>query len=67
MLTKLEARDIAHRYAIPLHSDYHALPWSTVQRVINAANDHGYRQPKNASGSRGRYFFDYLQRRAQVI
>jgi len=44
--------------------DFHALSSEQVQRLLDRANDYGYRAPKNASGSRARCFFYMLQRHA---
>lgn len=63
-LTEQGALAIAHEYGIPLDSDYHALNSATVEKVIEAANARGYRKPKNANGSRARYFHAYLRRAA---
>jgi hypothetical protein len=47
-----------------LDDDFHALSSAQVERLLQEADRVGYRKPKNASGSRGRYFFAYLQRLA---
>ncbi len=47
-----------------LDGDFHALSSAQVERLLQEADLVGYRKPKNASGSRGRYFFAYLQRLA---
>ncbi len=44
------------------NSDFHALSSTVVERLLDAAGEVGYRKPKNANGSRGRYFHAYLQR-----
>ncbi len=59
------ARDIANRHHVPLDRDFHALSSDEVARVITAADEHKYRQPRNANGSRARYFHAYLQRAAR--
>jgi hypothetical protein len=43
-------------------SDFHELSSSKVDELLKAAAHYGYRKPKNANGSRGRYFFARLQR-----
>lgn len=50
---------------IDLASDFYALRSSAVQEVLIAANAAKYRKPKNANGSRARYYFQRLQRAAR--
>lgn len=42
--------------------DFHALRSSQVDALLTAADRYKYRKPKNANGSRARYFHAYLQR-----
>lgn len=49
------------------HGDYHALPTDTVLALGDYAKQYGYRRPKNANGSKTRYFHAHLQRRARGI
>ncbi len=42
--------------------DFYTLRSSEVCRVLEAADFVGYRKPKNANGSRGRYFHARLMR-----
>ena len=63
-LTRREARQILFSREIPLDMDFHALRTSQVDEIVHAANAHGYRAPKNANGSRARYFHAYLMRAA---
>ncbi len=51
------------RLADLLQRDFCTLSSSEVQRVLDEADEAGYRKPKNANGSRGRYFHALLQRR----
>jgi hypothetical protein len=55
---------LAEKHQIPLGKDFFTLTSAEVCRVLDAANEVGYRKPRNANGSRGRYFFALLQRRA---
>lgn len=64
-MTYSQALEIAQRFNIPLNVDFHALPANTVERIIDAANEHKYRKPKNANGSRARYFHALLVRFTQ--
>lgn len=42
--------------------DFHALSSAQVGRLLHWAKAYGYREPKNANGSRARCFFYMLQR-----
>lgn len=57
-----QAHAFAEGYRFDLHRDFHALDSSQVEGVIAAANAAKYRAPRNANGSRARYFHAYLQR-----
>lgn len=60
-LSPFDAADILAR----THSagrDYHALDSDAVESLLAEANRLGYRKPRNANGSRGRYFHAYLCR-----
>ena len=46
-------------------ADFHALGSRQVDTLLEAAKRVGYRKPKNANGSRGRYFHAYLERRCR--
>lgn len=65
-LTGEQARAKADHYGFELDKDFHALSVDQVQRVLDAADAHGYRAPKNANGSRARYFHAYLRRVARA-
>ena len=58
------ATDMATRHHLDLSKDFFALSPFEVGRVLEAANEWKYRKPTHANGSRGRYFFAYLQRTA---
>lgn len=45
--------------------DFHALRSSQVDDLLKAADHYGYRKPKNANGSRGRYFYSFVQRKCR--
>lgn len=64
MLTRTDANDILQRAGVPVGADFHTLISSQVEAIVYEAGRAKYRKPKNANGSRGRYFHDYLQRRA---
>lgn len=65
MLDSATAHDALQRAGVPLGADYHTLHSSQVDALLIEADRLKYRKPRNANGSRGRYFHDYLQRRAQ--
>jgi hypothetical protein len=59
------ARSLCRFYCIPISVDFHTLPPATVRNVLRAADSMKYRVPKNANGSRARYFHAYLRRTAE--
>lgn len=48
--------------SLDLTRDFCTLRASEVERVLEAADLVKYRRPKNANGSRGRYFYARMQR-----
>lgn len=61
-MIKFEATTIATAYRIPLGVDFHTLTSEVVERILQAADERKYRAPKNANGSRARYFYAMLTR-----
>jgi hypothetical protein len=59
-----EARNIMAAIGCELNADYHTLNSNQVDRVLAEAKLYGYRKPKNANGSKARYFFAFVQRTA---
>lgn len=59
------ARNILAQCGAPLDSDFHTLGRGVVCALLDSADLLGYRKPRNANGSRGRYFHAYLVRAAQ--
>ena len=59
------ARGILQACNVPLGADFHALASTTVESLLHWADHYRYRKPKDANGSRARYFHAYLQRRAK--
>ena len=55
---------MAALYRIPLGRDFHALDTDTIDAILAAAHVWQYRKPRNANGSRARYFYAYLCRLA---
>lgn len=67
---RMEARRVlaligaANAEGRPLLIDFHELRASQVDALLAEADRVRYRKPKNANGSRARYFYALLQRRA---
>jgi hypothetical protein len=61
-MTKDIATDLIHKFQIRTDKDFYTLSSAEVHRVLEAADDRKYRKPKNANGSRARYFFAALKR-----
>lgn len=60
------AYDILQACGIPLNEDFHRLSSETVLKLLDYAKAHKYRTPRNANGSRGRYFHAYVNRKANA-
>ena len=63
----LEAREMLARCRVQLGADFFTLSTTQVMDLLIEAVRQKYHKPKNANGSRGRYFHARLQRRAQRI
>lgn len=63
-MTPYEATALATRHGIKLGRDFFTLGAFEVTQVLCAADEWRYRKPKNANGSRGRYFYAFLNRAA---
>lgn len=61
----LQAQAILDAANIPLGQDFYILDASQVEALLVEADRLKYRKPKNANGSRGRYFYAYLVRLAR--
>lgn len=64
-LTPHDARAILTLAGCTLASDFHALQSSKVEALRVHADARRYKAPKNANGSRLRYWHSYLVRLAQ--
>ncbi len=64
-LTQNAAREILRRCGAAERHDFHALHSDIVARIIAEADAYGYRAPRNANGSRARYFHAHLVRTAE--
>jgi hypothetical protein len=60
-----DARAILAACQITIGEDFYTLSASQVGALLDYADRHKYRKPRNANGSRGRYFHALIQRRAQ--
>jgi len=65
MMTAEQAYDILFMCDIPRNAppDFHALTSDRVATLLHEADEYEYRAPKNANGSRARYFYAYVCRR----
>ena len=63
MLTRRDALAILAACDIAAGADYHTLSSATVDALLAEADKRKYRKPKDANGSRARYFHAYVQRR----
>lgn len=61
-LTYWEARALANSFGFDPREDFHAMSTASKEAVLRAADCVKYRKPKNANGSRGRYFAAYVRR-----
>lgn len=61
-MDRATATDLAHRHGITLGADFHMLRSAEVEKITAAADEHKYRAPKNANGSRARSFYAALNR-----
>jgi hypothetical protein len=57
-----KASSLATQFHIDLSKDFFTLSPTEVERVLDAADYVKYRKPKNANGSRARYFFEAMKR-----
>jgi hypothetical protein len=62
---RLNARMILANLNIAVGQDFHTLSAETVDNLLREAGLARYQKPRNANGSRARYFHDLLQRRAR--
>lgn len=58
------ARETLERCKVEIGADFHALPRSAADALLAEAKMQRYQKPRNANGSRTRYFHAMIQRRA---
>lgn len=56
-MTRDEAHDVLQRCKIVAGANFFTLSAREVSALLREADKVKYRQPKNANGSRGRYFY----------
>jgi hypothetical protein len=61
---RTDARAILESCRVPIGADFHTLTSAQVDALLTVADQRRYQKPRNANGSRGRYFHAMLQRRA---
>lgn len=61
----VRARATLQVCGVPVGADFHKLDSDQVELLLSEAAVWRYRKPRNANGSRGRYFHDYMQRLAR--
>ena len=61
---KDDARNVLLACGAYKGQDFDTLRSSQVEKLLEYADAREYRAPKNANGSRGRYFYNFIQRRA---
>lgn len=62
---RLNARAILKNLNIAIGQDFHTLSSSQVSEILIEADRVKYQRPKNANGSRARYFHDRVKRQAR--
>lgn len=63
-LTREEARERLAEAGVAVGTNFFTLPNAAVCRLLELADRDHYRQPRNANGSRGRYYHARLERAA---
>lgn len=66
VLTRTQAVNALKKAGLDLRHDYHQLSSSDVDKVLFVASLYGYRKSPSASGSKGRMFWQFMQRVAKV-
>lgn len=61
-MSHCDARAMLERQGVDFSEDFHALPSSKVDLIVEAARAAGYRKRRDAPGSRGRMYFQLLSR-----
>lgn len=64
-MTPEDARRILRDLAGQNPPEFHALHSTAVELLLKTADRYKYRTPRNANGSRARYYYEHLQRLAR--
>lgn len=64
-MTTEQATNVLRYVGAETSTDFHTLSATAVDNLIAFANDFKYRRPRNANGSRARYFFAFVCRVAR--
>lgn len=64
-MTRFEALSILQGWHIPPGTNFYTLSSSQVSDVLEMANALKYRHPKNANGSKARYFYERVRRASE--
>jgi hypothetical protein len=62
MVNYQNAEPTLNANGIDINQDFFTLNSSQVHALLEIAKIQGYRQPKNANGSKARYYYQALQR-----
>jgi len=57
-----DAKELLRKQGIDFRKDFFVLPASDVGLIVDAARATGYRKRRDAPGSRGRMYYQFLQR-----
>jgi hypothetical protein len=63
---RLEAWEALKLINASVGQDFHTLSSSQVDKLLEMADSERYQKPKNANGSRARYYYARLQRHAAL-
>lgn len=63
---RFNARETLKAWNCAVGQDFHTLSTSQVEMVNAEADRVRYRRPRNANGSRARYFYQRIQRHASM-
>lgn len=61
-ISHCDAKAMLQKQGIDFSQDFHALRSGDVSQIVDAARASGYRKSKTAPGSRGRMYYQLLQR-----
>jgi hypothetical protein len=64
-MTRNDAFDVLHYIRAKVNQDFFSLTRAQVATLLERADAFKYRKPKDANGSRARYFYAYVSRVAR--